>query len=263
MNKYSTLLKLSWQNGLVYRTSVIMWRLRQFLGTFMSLTVWTVIFNTNPVAFNYTKDSMITYIFLVSFLQSVIIATALNGLAQRVYSGEISNYLLKPINLFGYFAVEEIADKAKNVGFLLIEVIILYLIFVPTIVFPAAGTLALFVVWSIFGLFINFCISLLFGVLGFWSPDDWGPRFLFFTILYSISGKLFPLDILPEIIQKILYLTPFPYLSFIQIQLFLQRLSDQEILIHTLVQLFWIGILGVTTKYLWKKGLKSYEATGR
>lgn len=262
-NKYVTLLKLNWQNGLVYRTSVIMWRIRQFLGTLMSLTIWTVIFNSNQNAFNYTQNSMITYIFLVSFLQSMIIASALNGLAQRVYSGEISNHLLKPINIFGYFVVEELADKLKNIGFLTFEIIILYFIFNPIIVLPNLPVFLIFTTWSILGLILNFLISLIFGSLGFWSPDTWGPRFLFFMIINFTAGKLFPLDILPNVIQKVLYLTPFPYLSFIQIQLFLQRLSTQEIFNHSIVLLFWIVLTGILVSLLWKKGLKTYESSGR
>ncbi len=263
MNKYVTLLKLTWQNGLAYRTTVIMWRLRQFLETLMSLTVWTVIFDNNPQAFNYTKDSMITYVFLVSFLQSIIIATYLNGLAQRVYSGEISNQLLKPINIFGFFAVEELADKVKNLSFLLLETTLLFLIFKPVVVVPGLGILLLFLLWSSLGVILNFFITLLFGAFGFWSPDTWGPRFLFYMILNFSAGKMFPLDILPLGLQKILYFTPFPYLSFVQIQLFLQRLNAQEIATHSGVFIFWVVLLGIIVSKLWQKGLKSYESAGR
>ncbi len=263
MNKYVTLLQLSWQNGLAYRATVIMWRLRQFLETLMSLTVWVVIFESNPQAFQYTKDSMITYIFLVSFLQSVIIATYLNGLAQKVYSGEISNHLLKPVNIFGYFAIEEIADKLKNFSFLLIETLILFLIFKPVIAIPELGIFLLFVTWSLLGVILNFFITLIFGSFGFWSPDTWGPRFLFYMIVNFTAGKLFPLDILPITLQKILYFTPFPYLSFVQIQLFLQRLNTQEMIRHSLVFLFWVGLLGLLVVTLWKKGLRSYDSAGR
>ncbi|NCO12039.1 MAG: hypothetical protein AUJ41_01020 [Candidatus Pacebacteria bacterium CG1_02_43_31] len=228
----------------------------------MSLTVWTVIFTSNNSAFGYSKESMITYIFLVAFLQSMIIASSLNGLASRLYSGEISNYLLKPINLFGLFAIQEIADKIKNLLFLFLESLFLFLIFKPIIVFPDLKLFLLFLIWSFGGLILNFIITLLFGSLGFWSPQVWGPKFLFFMILDFTAGKLFPLDILPIMLQKIIYLTPFPYLSFVQIQLFLNRLNSQDILKHTVILVFWIFILGTITNKIWKKGLKSYESVG-
>jgi len=81
-------------------------------------------------------------------------------------------------------------------------------------------------------------------------------------ILDFTAGKLFPLDILPIMLQKIIYLTPFPYLSFVQIQLFLNRLNSQDILKHTVILVFWIFILGTITNKIWKKGLKSYESVG-
>lgn len=263
MKKYLTLLKITWQNDLVYRFSLFTWRLRSFLSSLMSLTVWTVIFTSNKNAFGYSQESMITYIFLVAFLQSLIIASSLNGLASRLYSGEISNYLLKPINLFALFAVQEIADKIKNIVLLILESLLLFLIFKPIIVFPDFKFFMLFLIWSLGGLILNFIISLLFGSLGFWSPQVWGPKFLFFMILDFTAGKLFPIDILPIVLQKIIYFTPFPYLSFIQIQLFLNRFNSQDIIKHSLVLVFWILFLGIVTNKIWKNGLKTYESVGR
>lgn len=233
------------------------------LSTLMSLTVWNVLFTDAQTLFGYTQSSMITYIFLVSFLQSMILASALTGLAQRIYSGELSNQLLKPLNIFAYLGVEEIADKVKNVGFLVIETLILFAIFKPELVFPSVAIFLLFALWVAGGVVLNFCITLLFGSLGFWSPETWGPRFLFFMIIDFTAGKLFPLDILPEFMQKALMFTPFPFLSFIQIQLFLGRLDSTEIAVYSSRLVAWILILVVVTKIVWRKGLKSYEATGR
>ncbi|MBU0974522.1 ABC-2 family transporter protein [Patescibacteria group bacterium] len=229
----------------------------------MSLTVWTVIFTSSNDAFGYSRESMITYIFLIAFLQSIIISSSLNGLASRIYSGEISNHLLKPLNIFALFAVQEIADKFKNTFFLVLETLFLFLIFKPIILFPDYKIFLIFIAWAFGGLIMNFIISLLFGSLGFWSPQVWGPQFLFFMILEFTAGKLFPLDILPKILQKIIYLTPFPYLSFLQIQLFLERLSADEIIKHSIVMIFWIITLGLITKIIWKKGLRSFESVGR
>jgi len=263
MQKYLTILKITWQEGLVYRFSLFTWRLRSFLSSLTSLTVWTVIFTSNSSAFNYSKESMITYVFLVAFLQSVIIASSLNGLANRIYSGEISNYLLKPLNLYWLFVTQEIADKFRNVLFLTIETLLLFAIFKPMVVFPNTENFLIFIIWCFGGLIMNFIISLLFGSIGFWSPQVWGPKFLFFMILDFTAGRLFPLDILPIYLQKIIYLTPFPYLSFIQIQLFLGNLTEQEIIKHTFLLIFWIVFLGIVTNIVWKKGLKTFESVGR
>lgn len=263
MNKYLTLFSLSWQNGFVYRMSLLIWRLRQFLSSFMALTVWSVFYQADSTSLNYTHETMITYIFLVGVLQSLIMATSLHGLADRIYSGDFSNDLLKPVNYFAYFFTQELADKSKNVFFIIVETTLLYLIFKPTIIFPPAGILLLFLLWSILGMLMNFCVSLLFGALGFWSPETWGPRFLFFILIDLTAGKLFPLDILPATIQKVLLFTPAPYLSFMQTQLFLERVPQTEMHIITGKFILWLAALTLLVKLIWRKGIKIYGAMGR
>jgi ABC-2 type transport system permease protein len=263
MNKYLNLFFVTWQNGLVYRLSVFLWRLRQFLTTLMSLTVWSVIFTNQGQVLHYTGSEMTTYIFLVGILQSLVLASILNGLAHTIYAGNLSYELIKPVNIFAYLGVQDLADKAKNFLFILIETAILFFMFKPEIVIPSLGVVALFGLWAVGGIIINFWITLLFGSLGFWSAETWGPRFLFFMFLDFTAGRLFPLDILPKFIQNIVYLTPFPYFSFIQTQLFLGKLSSPEILHHSLIMVGWILGLGMIVKLIWSRGIKDYAAAGR
>lgn len=263
MNKYLLTLKLTWGTFLTYRTSVIMWRLRNFLSSIMSLTVWFVIFEQQGTVFNYQRSEMITYIFLISILQSFILATSLNGLAGNIYSGNISFELLKPVNLFAYLGIQDVADKITNIVFVLGESFLLYLIFQPVLQLPSLVNSLIFVVWIGLGILLNFFISLLFGAIGFWSPDAWGPKFLFFMLVDLTAGKLYPLDILPEFIQKAVYLTPFPYLSYAQVQIFLERLSPQQIILNSLALIGWLIILGTMTIVVWRKGMRDYTAAGQ
>jgi len=263
MRKYWILLQLAWQNGMVYRTNVILWRLRQMISTLMALTVWQVIFSQQGSVFNYSGAEMNTYIFLAAFLQSLILATALNGLANRIYSEQISFDLIKPVNIFAMLGAEDLADKLKNVGFLIGETILLWLLFKPELSAPSLSVLLIFSIWILGGVILNFLITLLFGALGFWSPDIWGPRFLFFIFVEFSAGKLFPLDILPEIIQKIIFLTPFPYFAFLQSQLFLEKLSATEIGKYSILLVFWIVIFTIIVKKVWQRGIKDYSAAGQ
>jgi len=241
----------------------LLWRFRQFLGSVMSLSIWTILFSQQTSLFSYSQDQMITYIFVVSILQSVILTSALQGLAMDVYSGKISTLLLKPIGLFQYFSVYEAADKLLNLSFILGEAVILYLWFQPVLTFPSFFHSLLFLMWIAGGVCLHFFITLIFGAIGFWSPDVWGAKFVFFMIIDFTAGKLYPLDILPQFIQTLIYATPFPYLSFAQSQLFLGRLSSQSILQQSFVLLFWTVSLGFLAHLIWKNALKSYVAAGQ
>ncbi len=231
--------------------------------TLMSLTIWTVIFGSQEEVFAYSSSQMITYIFIAAITQSVILATALNGLANTIYSGALSNILVKPVSLFLYFAAEDLADKLKNFGFIVIETIILFLIFKPPVVLPEPPVVLLFIIWILAGAVLNFLITLLFGAMGFWSPDVWGPRFLFFMIVSFTAGTLFPLDILPATFTRILFFTPFPYFAYMQSQLFLGRIAGSDILLHSIALFFWILAFGFIVKMVWSRGIKNYAAQGQ
>jgi len=262
LKKYLVLLQLSWQNQFVYRTSLFMWRLRQFLSSIMSLTIWTVLFASQTNIFNYDQQQMISYVFLISFLQSVVLTTALNGLANDIYSGRISTLLIKPMNIFAYLAAQDAADKLKNVFFVIFEVLLLAWIFKPVITLPSPTMLFFFLLSVMLGVVLYFLIIMLFGTIGFWSPETWGPRFLFFMVLEFAAGKLFPLDILPRAIQNILYLTPFPYFSYAQTQIFLEKYSTAQAINTLGVISFWVVFLGIGLNFIWRKGIKNYSAAG-
>lgn len=263
MNKYLALLSISWQNGFAYRASVFLWRFRQLLSSFFSLSIWTILYQNSEASFGYSQSQMISYIFITGIIQNVVITTSLNGLTSTIYSGQLSLLLIKPIGLFKAFAMEETADKAKNLFFALLESCLLFFVFKPQLFSVISIHFLISIFWIFGGITITFFISLLFGAIGFWSPESWGPRFLFFTFINFLGGKFFPLDILPNLIHQLVWLTPFPFLSYAQSQLLLNRLSSTEIISGCLGLSLWILLLGLATKYFWRVGLKDYAAQGQ
>lgn len=263
MRTYGTVFSLAWQNGFVYRASVLLWRLRQFLSTFLALTFWTVVYTTNQQAVGYTQSEMMGYIFITSILQSLVLSSALNGLTSMIYSGELSIVLLKPLSAMRYFAILESADKLKNVFFAFGESLILYWIFSPSLSGISWSVLPIFALWLLGGILLNFFITILFGCIGFWSPDSWGPRMLFITITTFTTGRFFPLDILPSVVQQLVWLTPFPFLTFAPTQVLLGRLSLDQIMLGSIGLLIWLVVLLVASRTIWRLGTKSYSAMGQ
>ncbi len=263
MYKYLQLFSISWQNGFVYRTSVLLWRFRNFLATYMSLTVWSLLLANNTTIASYTQSGAITYVFLISLLQSLVLSTRLHGMSEFIYSGGLSTILTKPLNVFGYFAIQEVSDKLKNFLFLVLETGLIWLIFKPTIALPGAATVFLFILWTFGAIYLNALILHLLGAIGFWSPETWAPRFLFFTFLEFSAGKLFPLDILPAFIQKLIFMTPLPYLSFVQTKLFLEELDHSTLIKHSAMFIFWLVLGTISVRYVWQRGMRQYTAAGQ
>ncbi len=263
LSKYYSLLQINWQNGLVYKTNFLLWRFRQVITTLLPLAIWHGVFTNTSSFLGYSFDEMIAYILLGGFTSTIIFSTALHDLPGKVYSGELSNVLLKPIGLFKFAWITDIADKLKNTLFVVIELLFFWLIFQPQVQPPSLSVFSLFLLWLIFGILIHFYVEMLFGAIGFWSPDVWGPKFIFFIVVEISSGRLFPLDILPTTLQQILFLTPFPFFGFAQTQLLLNRLSSDQIWQISMSLIFWTIFLWLIAKIVWQKGLKDYASTGQ
>lgn len=248
---------------LSYRTSFFMWRFRQFLLSFMALSVWAAVYQSNDSAFGYSQSELFSYIFLTTLLQNIILTTALNGLSGFIYSGDLSNLLVKPLNILGYLISRDAADKLFNIFFTIGEILLLWFIFKPTLIWPEIQLLPLFILSIAFGVILTFCLQVIFGSIGFWSPDTWGPRFLFYILIDLTSGKLFPLDVLPKTVQSLLFLTPFPYFTYAQVQFALGRFSYQEAWNSFGALTLWMAVLIFFAVSLWKKGMNQYQAAGQ
>jgi ABC-2 type transport system permease protein len=108
-----------------------------------------------------------------------------------------------------------------------------------------------------------FYFSFLLSTLAFWIYDTWGPRFLTNVILEFLSGGVFPLDILPVQIFKVLSFLPFPYLIFFPAKIYLGQLQANEVIFAITILIFWIFISFFLLKFAWLKGLRAYNAEGR
>ena len=142
------------------------------------------------------------------------------------------------------------------------EIFLIVTLFKAPFYFSSIDNTAIFLIAVLAALLIYFWINFLLGLLGFWFADVWAPRFVFMVMRYFMAGGFFPLDILPAPAFKMLKLTPFPYMQYFPIQIYLGRLGPKEIVNFFLITALWIVILFLITKKVWQLGLKTYTAEG-
>lgn len=181
-----------------------------------------------------------------------------------INKGDLSNFLLRPFHFFHYYIARDIGDKLLNFTFAVVEITVLYFFLRPPIFIQTnIVTLLFFLAAIIIGTILYFFFSLIFGFLGFWTPDVWAPRFLSFVIMEFFAGALFPLDILPKPIFFISQLLPFSYFLYFPLKVYLRQLPIEMLLQGFAISIAWIIGLMVCAQVLWQKGLKVYTAEGR
>lgn len=264
MKKYWIVIKNTWHEMLIYRLNFTMWRLRVTLQLLTLYFFWFAITSQSTNIFGYSQKLMITYILGTSLISSIVLSSRTGEVGENINNGDLSIFLIRPVNYFLYWFARDIGDKAMNILFSIGELTIIFFILKPPwFLQPNVNFIILCILSSLLALFLYFLINLLLGFIGFWSPEVWGPRFIFYIIVTFFAGGLFPLDILPKPLFNFFQFLPFTYLMYFPIKIYLGQLSYPQIYTGLSICFVWIIIMYFIVQTVWIKGLKSYTAQGR
>lgn len=263
MNKYFTLFGLSWQKQLEVRSDFFFERARSMAVLISIYFLWSTLLENQTSLLGYNRVQLLTYVLMMTLLRAWVLGCVTDRLPSEIAKGKLSELLLRPISHLGYWATQDAAMKSLNIVFAIPEVLIFsWLVSAPFFIPQSPQTIALFGLTILGGMILYFQMSYMLGVMGFWTSQSWGPRFCFEIILEFCAGAYFPIDILPASAQKIISTLPFPYLVFYPLSIYLERLSEAEILSCLIHQAVWIAVLSVMLQRFWRRGLRHYAAEG-
>ena len=267
MKKYLSIFKISFAQEFAYRANFIMWRVRNVLQILLVFFLWSAVY-TNPQTelFGYNREKILTYVFGIFILRALVLSSRAVDISGEIGSGDLTNYLLKPINYIKYWFTRDISSKVLNLSFAAVEIVILYFFLKPTFFIQTDPLqLFLFITAVVFAVVMFFGLLVLVNFITFWLPEGgWASQFLIIVIFTEfLSGAVFPIDILPVAIQNVLYALPFPYLLFFPLQVYLGKLPLQATLQGLAISGMWMIVLIVSMNRMWTKGIKKYSAVGR
>jgi ABC-2 type transport system permease protein len=267
MKKYLPIFKISLQQEFAYRSNFIMWRVRNIFQIFLVFFLWDSVFSDpNRIVFGYDRSKILTYVFGILIVRALVLSARVIEVPGEVSRGDLSNYLVRPLNYFKYWATRDLASKFLNISFAAVEAFVLYLILRPPFFLQTNPVyLISFLTTIVLAMALLFIMYFITGSVPFWVPEAaWGVNFLFMVVILEfLSGALFPLDVLPVTIQNILNLTPFPYLIYFPLQVYLGQVEYAVMFKGMGISIFWVIALWFFMKHVWNKGLKVYGAYGR
>lgn len=264
MNKYLRIITITWAEMLEYRLNFVLWRVRFVMQRLVVYFLWWALFSTRETFFSYTQSTILTYVLLVGIIATFVTGTRVYGVGELITHGDLSNILIRPINFFSLYMARDSADKALNLLFGIIEVALLIVILRPPIFVQTSAAPLMFASLAVaIGIILFFCYAMIHGLLAFWLPDVWAPRFLSFVIMEFFTGALFPLDILPKPLYTLTQLLPFQYFMYFPVKVYLGQLTVMQTAGGMAVGMVWVGILWYAMAVMWRRGLRVYTSEGK
>ncbi len=267
MSKYGHVFNIGVQRTLVYRVNFLFRACFGLIPLAATLFLWRAIFQgqkTGGSVAAYSLAQMTSYYLLVTVVDMLTAVTDDDWqIAADIREGAISQFLLKPIDYLYYRFCLFISGRMIYTATALVPVAVFILWLRHYVVWPAdLPTLAGFVVSVALTAALQFLISFTLALLAFWVLEVSTFIFIAFALEYLAGGHLFPLDILPPALARVLTYTPFPYQMYFPVSIYLGRTTGPALWEGLLVQVFWVVAAYGLARWVWSRGVRRYAAYG-
>jgi len=267
MKKYWHVIGVGIQNNLTYRVNYLTRTLFSFIPLFAMLSLWRTIYHgkePGSALGGYTQAQMIFYYLMVAVVD---VLTAVNEddwqIAADIREGNINQFLLKPIDYLWYRLCLFFSGRIAFISMASVPLAVFIFCFREYFVAPAGGAACFaFPVALLFTALLQFFISYTMAMLAFWLLEISTFIFILFAFEYVASGHLFPLDLLPPVVERALWFTPFPSMLYTPIGIYMGKIAGGEVPRCLALQLAWVIIGYWVARLAWRRGIKKYAAFG-
>lgn len=255
-------MQVAWSNQLVYKLNFLMLVLGPVVVFFfIKYNLWSSIFSMPGVSSiqGYDLGSMLEYQVWVMIVG--LLAQSYNNmkLSEDIRLGRISSYLIYP---FGFWQFH----TASFFGTQIIQMIVSFL---TVMVVAVAGfklnlsfeQTPVALVFCVLVSLLWFSIAFILGLAAFWLEETWILRVIFVIIAQFLSGAIVPLEIYPTWFRSLLDFTPFPYMTYVPVKLFMGVYEGNVSLAFVIIS-FWLIVMIALAALTWKRGIRMYSGAG-
>ncbi len=262
---YKKQAEMMFQDELIYRADLISrfisWGTRFLIAAFL----WMALLSSQGGELaGYDLKKILTYFLLMQIVTGFTFSGGGFRVADNIYSGDLSAWLIQPVN---YLLLVLSTELGRILLFFFANLVIyagIGLLFPNLFDFTFKWEFILIgILLMFFSYLMNFSIVVMIGMLAFWFSYSGRLIYTYFAILTLISGTLVPLEFFPVSIQNILLLTPFPYLFYFPIYVMQSDTWTEKLSQGIPIVLLYTLLLMLLMSFMYKRGLKTYEAVGR
>jgi len=253
------------QQILEYKLRCFIWFLSPIQNCLILILFWLGVFSGQKQIAGWTMGSITAYYFLLTIASSMLNSHIEGDVSEfDIKKGDLVRYLLQPYPYFWRKFFEEMPWRVLQGSYGIILLTGSILIFGNFLQLNInLLNLICSLIMIILAYFISFTYKMNLGFTSFWFEDARGFHQLLEVIAIILCGEVVPLTLAPKYVQQIANLTPFPYIIYYPVTVFQGKYILTDMLKIISVQLFWLSALLILKEILWKKGIKSFTATGQ
>jgi ABC-2 type transport system permease protein len=260
---YQRFWQVTWAEQWQYRASLLMYLLYWLVSPIVYLAVWTTVANTQGEVKGLTANDFATYYMLLLVVDQLTTNITIHILAYKIQDGTLSSELIRPVHpILTNTLVNNIAFKALTFMVFIPVWGVLILLFRPDFSAVTLPNVLTAIPAIILGFGLNFLLGAIITILAFWTTRVYSLSEFYYAISLLFSGQFVPLQLMPEVVQKIAQYLPFQYFIYFPVQIIQGWLSPEVIWRTFSVGLIWFFIALALFLFVWREGVKRFSAVG-
>ena len=267
LRMYLPFTRASVQSTLMYSVNIIFFSLSELLYCFVMYYVWLAVFKASDgeTFMGFDMMDMVAYLFITNVTAYLTASSADSIIAEEIKDGSIAMRLLKPVDYHISVLFMDIANP----------MILFIIVFVPmtacvelyrwsvtgVLMFQPMNCL-LYLLSTMIAYLISFYMNICFGFLAFYVTNLWGMSIFKKILLKFLSGAVIPLAFMPGIMKTIFSFMPFSSLSYTPVMIYMGKYTGADPVFNLGLQVFWLIVLFLLCKLIWKKAIKRLSVQG-
>ena len=263
--KYWAVFTTGLQNTFVYRWNFLLRCLFGIVPLAGTVFIWRALFESRGEDIRGWDFGQMVFYFLVVLLVDNLVTPTDDEwqIAAEIREGQINNFLSKPVDYLAYRASLFLSSRLLYTAVTLLPLAGVFGWFHEFIVLPRDPlTWPLFLVSLVMAGALQFLIAYALAMLAFWILEISTIVFILYSFEFYLSGRLFPLDVMPDGIRAVLKLLPFTYELYFPVAIFMEKIRGADLWIGLTIQAGWVAVCFLAARLMWRAGLRRYESVG-
>lgn len=251
---YLAFARTSFQSQMAYRHQVWTSVFSYLVQIFARVAIWTALIGAGAGDTSITLRDMVTYsIVALTLVMAVDYAQLLSSIGNSVKTGDIAVYLLKPMRYPLYLLFVEVGHLAYRLIAVVVPVVgiswLIYGMAPPASIFHGA----MFLPFYLIAFAILFLLSILCGLIAFWTMTVFSLEWLLQGMLAIFSGTFIPFWFFPERLAAVVQFAPFAWIGYYPGAVYLGKLDAPHVLAAFGGGCIWIVALAAIVALLWRR----------
>jgi ABC-2 type transport system permease protein len=212
----------------------------------------------------FSRNGMILYYVSVILIARIVRSADLDwAVADDIYQGALSRYLLYPVN----YAILKYATQVGALLPALVQVVLFgawvpFVLGVPEGIHVTPATAAMCLGAVAVANLLHFLSTLPLQLVAFWAENVWSLLVAHRIVASLLGGMLLPLSLFPGWSKAALAALPFRYMFAFPVDVLLGRVTVGEYAAGLAIAAAWCGIFAAASAAVWRRGTLQYTGVG-